>query len=213
MADPVPLSKEDRAFSFGKDVNLSLSGDGKSAPAAAEAAATALGKQDGTGSPPADLERTSSLKQGPPRLLKGSVRFDPNHININLPYDFTRPVSDAASLSSTRLAYPESSKLSPPLEKDLTDSPEEPSDYDIFLQKSRAEFERDKQRNWPTVEIDDSSFTNLPSSASAKNADRRKLFAMVRKILRCLQVFTRLSHRSQVNELTWLVWWSWRWCR
>jgi hypothetical protein len=185
----VPLSKEDRSFSFGNELDLSLSGDAKTPTAAAEET-----KSGGT-SPPADLERTSSLRKGPPRLSKGSVHFNPDHINIGLPYDSARPVSGATYSSSSSLPYAESSKSvpPPPVPQDQGDSPEEPSDYDIFLQKSKDEFQRDKQRNWPTVEIEDASFTNLPA-ANSKNMDRRKLFAMGRKILRILQVFTRCHH-------------------
>lgn len=128
------------------------------------------------------------MRKGPPRLSGGSVHFNPDHVNIALPYDSTRPVSDTTYTSSNFIPYAESSK-SPPLDRDIRDGTEEPSDYDVFLQKSREEYERDKQRNWPTVEIEDASFSNGPSSSH--NADRRKLFATVRMILRILQVVMR----------------------
>lgn len=181
MSDPVPLTEEDRVFSFGEDVNLSQSADGR--PAAS---------QEGGESPPGSVERSSSSKKGAPRVSRGSVRFSPEQVNIGIPYDSTRPVSGATYSSSSSVPYVESSKTPPSAARNLGDTPEEPSDYDVFLQKSREDYERDKQRNWPTVEIDDASFTNQPSIA--KNATRRQLFAMVRKILRILQVFTRYRH-------------------
>ena len=181
MADPLPLSKEDRVFSFGDDPDLSLSLDGKPSSVKEKRVDTELSRPE--------LERrASSMRKGPPRLSGGSVHFNPDHVNIALPYDSTRPVSDATYSSSNSIPYAESSK-SPPLERNLGDGTDEPSDYDIFLKKSREEYERDKQRNWPTVEIEDASFTNVPSSS--KNADRRKLFATVRKILRILQLVMR----------------------
>lgn len=190
MADPLPLSKEDTTCSFGDDLDLSLSLDGKSF--------SAKEKQVDTGLSRPELERrASSMRKGPPRLSGGSVHFNPDHVNVALPYDSTRPVSDATYSSSNIIPYAESSK-SPPPERDLGDGTEEPSDYDIFLKKSREEYERDKQRNWPTVEIEDASFTNSPSST--KNADRRKLFATVRKILRILQLVTR--YRPPREKLT-----------
>jgi hypothetical protein len=182
MADPVLLSKEDRTFSFGDGPDISLSGYGKSS--------SATEKQVDPAEPsrPELERRTSSMRKGPPRLSGGSVHFNPDHVNIALPYDSTRPVSDATYTSSNFIPYAESSK-SPALDRDVRDGTEEPSDYDVFLQKSREEFERDKQRNWPTVEIEDASFSNGPSSS--RNADRRKLFATVRMILRILQVVMR----------------------
>jgi hypothetical protein len=66
-----------------------------------------------------------------------------------------------------------------------------PSDFEVFLAQSRAQYESERERNWPTVEIDSESFVNKDGSKKGDKKVGYKRFAIVRKILRGVQAVIR----------------------
>lgn len=190
MTEPIPLSKEDRVFSFGNDLDLSLSlpsSRRKSSPEVTFQTPSdreSIDKFEYLEHDPlqSDIGATSKLRKST-RRSTGSVHFS-HHEGI--PYDENRPISAITYSTRSSIPYAESSR-SAEERGDLGDRI--PSDFERFLAKSREDYERDKERNWPTVEIDDTTF--LRAKEPAKHIDRRKQYSSTRTVFRVLQVFTR----------------------
>jgi hypothetical protein len=176
MTEPIPLSKEDRVFSFGNDIDLSLSfpsGQKKSSPKVAIQTPSAADSVDKFEYLEHDPLRASSNKRKSTRRSTGSVHLSHNE---GIPYDSTR----------SSIPYAESSR-SAEERGDIGDRV--PSDFEMFLAKSKEEYERDKERNWPTVEIEDTLL--LRAKEPSKHIDRRKQYSSTRTVFRVLQVVTR----------------------
>jgi hypothetical protein len=200
MAEPIPLSKQDRAFSFGNDIDLSLSlpSTRKSPPELSTQSSTpeSVDKLEYLEHDPlhSDIGVSSSLKKTPRRSV-GSVHFS-HHEGI--PYDADRPIRGLTYSTRSSIPYAESSRSA---EERMMDGGHGPSDFEMFLAKSRDDYERDKERNWPTVEIEEASF--LPAKIVPSQFDRRKRYSSIRTVVRVLQVFTRYRLLGCV-DLVWL---------
>jgi hypothetical protein len=194
MTEPVPLSKGDRVFSFGNDIDLSLSLPStrkKSPELYTQPSSTqeSLDKVEYREHDPlhSDIGVSSSLKKQP-RRSAGSVHFS-HHEGI--PYDENRPISGITYSTRSSIPYAESSRSA---EERRSDGGHVTSDFEMFLAKSRDDYERDKERNWPTVEIEEASF--LPAKIAPSQFDRRKRYSSIRTVVRVLQVFTRYCIRG-----------------
>lgn len=186
MTEPIPLSKEDRVFSFGNDIDLSLSfpsAGKKSSPKVAIQTPSAGDSVDKFEYLEHDPLRASSNKRKSTRRSTGSVHFS-HHEGI--PYDENRPVSAITYSTRSSIPYAESSR-SAEERGDIGDRV--PSDFEMFLAKSKEEYEKDKERNWPTVEIEDTLL--LRDKEPSKHIDRRKQYSYTRTVFRVLQVVTR----------------------
>ena len=191
MGEPVPLSKEDRTFSFGEDVDLSLS-----------LPSTSVKKSEGkeykkfSAQPPsADLGGLTSIEEHP---KESSKKGDPQvghyeDISTEVPADNANPSYSRLTFSTlSSRPYAESSNEA----RDRVtgyDSQQYPSDYEVFLAKSREDYENAQRRNWPTVEIDDASFFR---AKRGKEYDKRKKLATFRAALRAVQVFVRYPNHA-----------------
>lgn len=183
MTEPTPLSKENRAFSFGEDIDLSLSipGQNPSAKKVGGVSPTEVESQPLTG----DLGVWSSPKK---QQSRGSVHFSHQEdIPTGIPVDSDRPYSRLTYSTISSVPYAESSREAQERATGY-DSQQYPSDYELFLAKSRTEYENAQRRNWPTVEIDDGSFLRAKQT---KEGDKRKRLASLRGIMRAIQVFVR----------------------
>jgi hypothetical protein len=156
MAEPTPLSKKERSFSFGQDIDLSLS-----------------------------LPGSSTSNEDPPSYQPPLKRL-PSGRSVHFESIQERPESILTYNSS--IPYAESSRSAQDRETSY-ENYRNPSDFEIFLAKSREDYERDKQRNWPTVEIDEESF--IQKHEIPKKETPKKKLSTIRTVLRVLQVFIR----------------------
>jgi hypothetical protein len=180
MSEPVPLSKEDRIFSFGDEVDLSLNPPGYTAK---------KGTNDVHAQPPpADLGLPSAGGDHPKKGdSKKQARFG-HYENIgpdNSENDDR--LYSRLNYSPVSSVHPESSDAARERVSGY-DSQQAPSDYELFLAKSVADYQNAQKRNWPTVEIDDGSFVRVKQG---RHADIRKKLATLRGILRAVQVPVR----------------------
>ena len=75
-------------------------------------------------------------------------------------------------------------------QRDLAcDIPRSPTDYELFLAKSREEYDRDLRRNWPMVEIDEES--SAVKNDGSRNFDMNRVLTIMRHLLRVVQAFVR----------------------
>jgi hypothetical protein len=70
-----------------------------------------------------------------------------------------------------------------------------PSDYELFLAKTRAEYDEAQERNWPVVTVDEDQFVRGKGREDIRR--RRRRLAHLRTALRTLQVFVRFRSEGR----------------
>ena len=81
-----------------------------------------------------------------------------------------------------------------------------PTDYEIFLAKSQADYEKHR-RDWVAIEIENESMGNKEPGDQKSNS--RKALATIRTIARVVQVLIRFILSRGRSEF--LVLWLWEW--
>lgn len=201
MTEPAPPSSLHRAFSFSKDIELSFSrrpsqssgshvseNVGKVEPVRVSETDLGNGFRDGEGqvahSDYAVLEEMGSVHSLPDDLSASELNGSPG--SSIPPAELSRMAQEQSGCDT----YPDS----------RYDLHRPPTDFELFLAKSRAEFERDRERNWPTVEIDGESVVN--KDVDVTHRKRRKVSVLVRNVSRLLQLFTRWVPRVTMTDFS-----------